>query len=144
MADLFSGSLGLTGLFFSAFLSATVAPGGSEVVLAYLLNQPDAAVIKLIAIASVGNTLGAFTTWGLGIWTSKKYPADKLLNEKHQKALNLLHNWGGWALLFSWVPIIGDGLCFAGGWLRLSIWSSSIAILTGKTIRYSVVAFAFL
>jgi membrane protein YqaA with SNARE-associated domain len=136
-------SLDLTGLFVSAFVSSTIAPGGSEGVLAYLVTQQGAAIMQLVLIATLGNTLGALTTWGLGIWASKKYPAEKMLCNQRQKALRIVRAWGGWALLFSWLPIIGDGLCFAGGWLRLSLISSLIAISLGKVLRYMAVAYAF-
>ena len=137
-------TFGPVGLFLSAFISSTVAPGGSEAVLAYLVSQPEASVKQLIFIATIGNTLGALTTWGLGVWSAKKYPADQVLNSHYQKSLTAVRNWGAWALLFSWLPIVGDGLCFAGGWLKLSFYSSLLAILTGKALRYLAVAYAFL
>lgn len=136
-------SLGLAGLFVSAFVSSTIAPGGSEAVLAYLVNQQSFSIIQLVLIATIGNTLGALTTWWLGIWASKKYPAETLLDGRRQKSLQTVRTWGGWALLFSWLPIVGDGLCFAGGWLRLSLFSSLIAIFVGKGLRYMAVAYAF-
>ncbi|MGZ4998962.1 MAG: YqaA family protein [Methylomonas sp.] len=135
--------LGAVGLFVSAFISSTVAPGGSEAVLAYLVNQQSSSVTQLVLIATIGNTLGALTTWWFGIWASKKYPAETLLNDSRQKSLQTVRSWGGWALLFSWLPIVGDGLCFAGGWLRLSLYSSVIAIFVGKALRYIAVAYAF-
>ena len=64
-------SIGLLGLFTSALISSTIAPGGSEAVLAYMVNQNPSSVLSLIVVATVGNTLGALTTWGLGQWTSK-------------------------------------------------------------------------
>ena len=136
-------SLGPLGLFFSAFISSTVAPGGSEAVLAYLVNSQLYPVGQLVAIASVGNTLGALTTWWLGLWTAKKYPAESTLAKQHQKSLHTVRRWGSWALLFSWLPLVGDGLCFAGGWLRLSLFSSLLAIFLGKVLRYIAVAYAF-
>ena len=139
-----SDSLGLISLFVSAFISSTIAPGGSEAVLAYMVGLPSASIGKLVLIATIGNTLGALTTWGLGTWASHKYPAESMLNPKRLKSLQWVRNWGGWALLFSWLPIVGDGLCFAGGWLRLSLVSSFIAIFFGKTLRYLVVAYAFI
>lgn len=135
-------SLSLLGLFGSAFISSTIAPGGSEAVLAYMVTIASQPVEWLVVVATIGNTLGALTTWWLGLWASKKYPAEKLLNEKKQKAIAMTRKWGGWALLFSWLPVVGDGLCFAGGWLRMSLWTSLLAILLGKAIRYTVVAYA--
>jgi len=135
-------SFSLTGLFFSAFISSTIAPGGSEAVLAYMVSEDLWALEWLIIIATIGNTLGALTTWGLGVLAAKKYPAEQVLSAKKQRSINAVKKWGGWALLFSWLPVVGDGLCFAGGWLRLSLFSSIIAIFLGKAIRYSVIAYA--
>lgn len=135
--------LGPLGLFVSAFISSTVAPGGSEAVLAYLVNSQQHSVGQLVAIASIGNTLGALTTWWLGLWTAKKYPVETTLSQQYQKSLNTVRRWGSWALLLSWLPLVGDGLCFAGGWLRLSMLSSLLAIFLGKVLRYIAVAYAF-
>ncbi len=135
-------SFTLTGLAVSAFISSTIAPGGSEAVLAYMVSKNMQPLGWLIAVATVGNTLGALTTWGLGVLVSKKYPTEQVLSQQKQKSVNVVRKWGKWALLFSWLPVIGDGLCFAGGWLRLSLFSSVMAILLGKAIRYAVVAYA--
>ena len=137
-------SLGLLGLFISAFISSTIAPGGSEAVLAYLVNSQQHAVTVLVVIATIGNTLGALTTWWLGVWAAKKYPAETLLPDQQRKSLQYVRRWGSWALLFSWLPLVGDGLCFAGGWLKLSLFSSVMAILFGKALRYIAVAYAFI
>ena len=137
-------SFGLLGLFISAFISSTIAPGGSEAVLAYMVNSQQHAVAVLVVIATIGNTLGALTTWWLGVWAAKKYPAETLLSDQQRKSLQYVRRWGSWALFFSWLPLVGDGLCFAGGWLKLSLFSSVMAILFGKTLRYIAVAYAFI
>ena len=137
-------SLGLPGLFISAFISSTVAPGGSEVVLAYLVNQQVAPVIELITIATIGNTLGALTTCWLGAWTAKKYPSKQLESKQYERALRWISRWGVWTLLLSWLPLAGDALCFAAGWLKLSPIACVIAIMVGKLIRYAAVAYAFI
>ncbi len=130
------------GLFISAFVSSTIAPGGSEAVLAYMVSQQSDTIPRLLVIATVGNTLGAMTTWYLGYWMAKKWPADKLLGNDRQRGVNLVRKWGGWALLFSWLPVIGDALCFAGGWLKLSLLPAVVAIIIGKALRYMVIAYS--
>lgn len=136
--------LAIWGLFISAFISSTIAPGGSEAVLAFLVLENNINIEQLVIVATIGNTLGAFTTWFLGSLAAKKYPAEKGLSVKKQKSLELVKRWGTWALLLSWLPIIGDGLCFAGGWLKLPLVTSSIAIFVGKAIRYIFVAYIFI
>ncbi len=137
-------SAGIWGLFISSFISSTIAPGGSEAVLAYMVSEKHSNVSLLVLVATVGNTLGALTTWGLGSLAAKKYPVEHMLTEKKQKSLKLVKKWGGWAMFFSWLPIVGDGLCFAGGWLRLSLFFSGFAIFFGKAVRYCLVAYVFL
>ncbi len=137
-------SIGLWGLFISAFISSTIAPGGSEAVLAYLISEKEFNEETLVLIATIGNTLGALTTWFLGTLAAKKFPATQILPNNKQKSLDLVRRWGVWTLFFSWLPIIGDGLCFAGGWLKLPFLLSSFIIFIGKAIRYTLVAFIFI
>ncbi|NOT11752.1 MAG: DedA family protein [Methylococcaceae bacterium] len=131
---------GIWTLFLSAFISSTIAPGGSEAVLAYMISAKHYQIELLVIVATIGNTLGAMTTWGLGRLTAKKFPVAGLLPEKRQKALNILKTRGLWVLLFSWLPLIGDALCFAGGWLKCPWLPASLLILAGKFGRYALIA----
>jgi membrane protein YqaA with SNARE-associated domain len=135
--------LEMGGLFISSFISSTIAPGGSEAVLAYLVSERSQQAVSLVLIATLGNTLGAFTTWGLGVVAAKKMPLSSLLSGKNQKALAMVRRRGAWALLFSWLPVIGDAFCFAGGWLRIPLLSGGLAIFLGKLGRYTVIAWLF-
>jgi len=134
---------GVWGLFFSAFISATIAPGGSEAVLAYMVSNEPYDVQFLVFVAAIGNTLGAMTTWGLGVLAAKKLPVATLLSEKKQNALNVVKKRGIWVLFFSWLPVIGDALCFAGGWLKLPLLPACLIIMSGKLGRYALVAWMF-
>ncbi len=131
---------GLWGLFFSAFISSTIAPGGSEAVLAYMVSKGSYDAHLVVFVATIGNTLGAMTTWGLGALAAKKLPVATLLPEKKQNALNVVKKRGIWVLFFSWLPVIGDALCFAGGWLKLPLLPACLIILSGKFGRYAVIA----
>ncbi|MGZ4995033.1 MAG: YqaA family protein [Methylobacter sp.] len=131
------------GLFISAFISSTIAPGGSEAVLAYMVTSGHYQVELLVIVATIGNTLGAMTTWGLGVLAARKFTVATLLPEKKQKALNLVREKGIWTLFFTWLPVIGDVLCFAGGWLRLPFFQACLIILLGKLGRYAAIAWMF-
>lgn len=135
---------GVGGLFISAFISSTIAPGGSEAVLAYMVAEGNYKINLLVTIATIGNTLGAMTTWGLGLLAAKKFPVAELLPEKKQKALDVVRGRGVWVLFFSWLPLIGDALCFAGGWLKLPLIPACLFILSGKFVRYAAIAWAFI
>ena len=136
--------MSIWGLFLSAFISSTVAPGGSEAVLAYMVSQGHFQTQTLVIVATLGNTLGAMTTWGLGVFTAKKFPIANLLSEKKQNALNIVKKRGIWVLFFSWLPIVGDALCFAGGWLKLPLMPACLIILLGKLGRYAVIAWVLI
>ena len=136
--------MSLWGLFVSAFISSTIAPGGSEAVLAYMVSTGEYLVVNMIVIATIGNTLGALTTWFLGWLAAKKFPLENVLEKNRQKSILTVRRWGAWALLFSWLPVVGDGLCFAGGWLKLTFWPSCLAIIVGKAVRYTLVAYLFI
>ncbi len=140
--ELVNGSSALWSLFVSAFISSTLAPGGSEAVLAYLVKQSLHEPGVLVCVATLGNTLGALTTWWLGYWAGRRFPADRPLDPKRHKAVVALQKKGVPLLLLSWLPLVGDGFCFAAGWLKLSFWPSVLAIMVGKLGRYAVIAFA--
>jgi membrane protein YqaA with SNARE-associated domain len=133
----------LWGLFLSAFISSTLFPGGSEVVLGVLATERQYDPWLLLAIASLGNTLGALTTWLLGYLLARRLPLEARLSERRRRALARVRHWGSPALLLSWLPVVGDPLCFAAGFLGLPLLASLLFIALGKIARYAVLLLAF-
>jgi membrane protein YqaA with SNARE-associated domain len=131
--------LTLWGLFASAFVSATLFPGGSEVVLFLAAREQQYDPSLLLVVATAGNTLGALTTWFLGRMLAKRYPLDRPRKPAQQRAVTWLRRWGSPLLLLSWLPLVGDPLCFAAGWLRMPLTWSGAFIAAGKAARYAVV-----
>ena len=127
----FSAEAGFFALFFASFVAATVLPGGSELVLIAVIHRHPESVWQAVAVATVGNTLGGLTSY----WVGRLIP-----NRVHHKSIIYLHRYGYWALLFSWVPLVGDALAVGAGWLRLSPWISLVAFAVGKFLRYLAVA----
>jgi membrane protein YqaA with SNARE-associated domain len=127
----FSEEAGFVGLFVASFLAATLLPGGSEFVLIAVLHKHPDAVVQAVAVATIGNTLGGTTSYLIG----RMIP-----NKAESKAIIYLHKYGYWALLFSWVPLFGDALCVAAGWLRYNPWLSLLLFAIGKLFRYVLVA----
>lgn len=130
----------LFGLFASAFLSATILPGSSEVVLFGLLAADyDAAL--LVLVATVGNVCGAVVNWAIGVGLEhyrdrKWFPVS---GEKLERAKGWYHRWGRWSLLLSWVPLAGDALTVAAGVMREPLWSFVVLVALAKGARYVVV-----
>ena len=127
----FSTETGFVALFVASFIAATVLPGGSEFVLVAVIHKHPEALFQAVAVATVGNTLGGLTSY----WVGRLIP-----NRVHHKSIIYLHKYGYWALLFSWVPLFGDALAVAAGWLRFSPWVSLAAFALGKLVRYALVA----
>lgn len=125
-------SVGLAGMFLSAFVSATILPGNSELVLAGLLAQAPALKWPALAVAAAGNTLGGMTSYALGRFLPRP--------KTETRALALAQRFGWPVLLLSWVPVIGDALCVASGWLRQNVLAAALAIGVGKFLRYWALA----
>ena len=127
-------SLSLSALFVSSFLAATLLPGGSEVVLFGVLKLNPHQYWPALAVATAGNTLGGMSSYLIG----RVIPEREKQNTPH--ALRWIRRYGSAVLLLSWVPVIGDPLCVAAGWLRLNPWLSALLMATGKFARYIVIA----
>ena len=128
----FSPVAGLWGLAASAFLSATVLPGNSEIVLVGVLAKFPTLLWQCILVATVANALGGMTSYGIGRVHPKK--------PENSQAFAWLQRYGEWMLLLSWVPLIGDALCVAAGWLRITPWLTLLMLGIGKCARYVVIA----
>lgn len=126
-----SDELSLGGLFLSSFLAATLLPGGSEAVLFGVLQINPGLLWPALALATLGNTLGGMSSYLLGRILPERKPA---------KWLNFMHRYGSPALLLAWVPLIGDALCVAAGWLRLNAVYAAVFMAVGKLARYLVIA----
>jgi membrane protein YqaA with SNARE-associated domain len=120
----------LGALFLASFLAATILPGGSEIALLAVVHLHPELLWSAIAVATVGNTLGSMSTYWIGRVLPNRRPVDVIR----------LHRYGYWALLFAWLPIVGDALALGAGWLRLSPWWSLLAFAIGKLLRYLMVA----
>lgn len=131
----FTAEAGLTGLFLASFLSATLLPGGSEVVLIAVLHRhPDQATSAFL-LATLGNTLGGMTTYGMARLLPQRVGADGTAANRVRD----LRRHGAPLLLLAWAPIIGDALCAAAGWLRLPPVACTLWMAAGKTVRYALV-----
>ena len=136
-----NASAGLWSLFASAFISSTLLPGGSEALLLYLASQTGHSSLVLLLVATLGNTLGGLTTYGLGWWVAKRFPGKVLDEKKHQRALQRTRRYGSPVLLLSWLPVIGDPLCFVAGWLKINLFKAFLFIAIGKAGRYAALLY---
>ncbi|MEM7633266.1 MAG: YqaA family protein [Pseudomonadota bacterium] len=127
-------------LFGSAFLAATIFPAQSEAVLLLMQANGVSSDTVLLAVASLGNTLGACVNWGLGRFASglRDRPWFPASSSQLQRAERWYARWGVWSLLLSWVPFVGDPLTVIAGLLRTPFLTFAIIVAIAKTGRYAV------
>ena len=131
------------GLFTAAFLSATILPGSSEVVLVMLVLERKLDLTMLLLVATVGNTAGSVVGWILGRWFARFagrrwFPASPAQMER---ASRWFRRYGVWTLVLVWVPIIGDALTIVAGALRVNIGVFVVLVGLGKALRYAAVLY---
>lgn len=132
---------GYPALFLLSFLASTLVPLGSEWLLAVLLvNHFDPSLV--VTVAALGNTAGAVTTYAIGLWGGPYLVRCvlRISQDSQLRAERYFNRYGSWALLFSWLPILGDPLCLASGVLKTAFWRFVLLVALGKSLRYLVVA----
>lgn len=123
-------------LFLWSFAAATILPLSSEVPLAVEVARSGGWVIPVV-VATLGNVLGAATTYGLAraAITAAPEPSPRVA-----RASAWLARHGPPALLLSWVPLIGDLLVALAGAARMPVVPFVAWTTIGKAVRYVVVA----
>jgi membrane protein YqaA with SNARE-associated domain len=136
---------GLWGLFAASFFAATILPLSSEVVLGYLLVH-NFNVQGVVAVATLGNVLGALVNYGLGR-AGNRVLMEKVFRvspEEVETARNRFKTHGTICLLLAWVPVIGDPLTVVAGMLKIKLWVFLTLVTIGKFARYAALSLAVL
>ncbi|MEN8179827.1 MAG: VTT domain-containing protein [Pseudomonadota bacterium] len=137
-SEILTAPSGPAALFIGSFLASTLLPGGSEAMLLFAVHQQPESQTQLWMIATLGNTLGGLSSWLIGWWLARRFPAKGLSNPRHQRALQQISNRGSPILLFSWLPVVGDPLCLAAGWSGVRLLPAALFIGCGKGLRYAL------
>ncbi len=138
-------------------------PGGVEGLLYWLVSSGTYSFGALLVTATFGNTLGGVITFYMGRLLyrgvanlSEKQSSQSMtpnhirsrlsrfasLFELKEASVERVRKWGTPILFFSWLPIVGDPLCIAAGYLRLPVLASIVFIGVGKFCRYLVLLWA--
>ncbi len=133
--------LAYAGLFGWSFLAATLLPLSSEAPLALLVRSHNQIVLPVL-VATLGNYLGACTTYWLGRRAAQALGKSEAKQREDSRAARLLKRFGQPALLLSWVPVIGDAMVALAGAMRVPFGSFSVWVALGKAARYAAVAWA--
>lgn len=129
------------GLFASAFLAATILPFYSEVVL-YALLEAGGDPVVLVAVATLGNTLGAVVNWVLGRFLLRFQERRWFYFSRGQidRAQRWFQRYGVWTLLFAWLPVGADALTLIAGIMKVRLDVFVLLVGIGKGVRYVSVA----
>ena len=130
-------------LFFTAFVSATLWPMGSEAVLLYDLAQ-GYAPWKLWSAATAGNTLGAAVNYWMGLGGEELLEARGAIRPGALRPVRrYFDRFGAVTLLLSWLPIVGDLFTFVAGVMRYPFGRFLLWVLIAKGGRYAAVIGVF-
>lgn len=95
--------------------------------------------LLVLAIATLGNTLGAAVNWLLGRYLlrfrdHRWFPADRA---SLARAQSWFQRVGVWSLLLAWLPVVGDALTVAAGIMRVRFTVFIALTAVGKGARYA-------
>lgn len=125
-------------LFAVAFGAATLLPLQSESVLVGMLISDAFSIPVLFVVAVTGNVLGSVVSWYLGrsiehFRHKRWFPVRERDLDRAQATYK---RFGRWALLFTWMPIIGDPITLIAGVMREPFWSFLGLVTMAKALRY--------
>ena len=91
----------------------------------------------LVAVASLGNTLGSVVNW----WIGGRLAGQEMFPVKHlARAQGWYTRWGRWSLLLAWLPFIGDPLTVVAGVMRERLGVFLALVGLSKTCRFAALA----
>ncbi len=134
----------LAGLFASALLAGSVLPAQSELVLAALILAGKIPVWLLVGVATLGNVGGAVINYALGR-SAERFRHRRwfpLSAAGWERSAAWFNRHGAVTLLFSWLPVIGDGFTVLAGAAQMRFALFAALVTLAKAGRYIVLALA--
>ena len=130
------------GMLITAFLAGSVLPFASEAVMVGLLAA-GLDPLGLVVYGTVGNTLGGVLNYAIGRmgkteWISRYLHVSP---ESLAKAQRFVAGKGAWMGFFGFLPAIGEAITVALGLMRSNFWLTTLAVATGKMLRYVVLIY---
>jgi len=125
-------------LFVWAFLAATILPFSSELAFIAALKN-GMPPLNAIVFASLGNVFAIIFNYYLGYFLYEVTKRKLFQSRIGKKTFLFGHKYGYFALLLSWLPVIGDPLTIVAGLLRLKfVW---FVIIAGslRVLRYYII-----
>ena len=116
-------------------MAASILPFSSEISFIAALES-GMNVTNALVFASSGNILAIILNYSLGYLLYEKTKTKLLSSKIGRVSYDYGHRNGYVALLFSWLPIIGDPLTLVAGVLRLNFIYFILISATLRVFRY--------
>ena len=144
--------VGLPSIFVVSLVSATLLPLASEPAVFGFVKISPHMFWPAVIVATLGNTVGGVISYWMGYGAHRAYLRLKARHDAHHPhapkepahesrwhamAQALLRRFGAKTLLLSWLPLVGDPMCAAAGWLQLDLKACAIYMTLGKFARYA-------
>lgn len=136
---------GFLGLFIGTFLSATILPFPSDIIVIGIY-EAGYSITPCLIVATVGNLLGGLTNYYIGYKGHTEKLIKKFKLDENKLALweVRLSKWGIYLGLISWVPLIGEPMLAALGFFRVRLIPLIVMMFIGKFIRYFILTMGYL
>ena len=135
---------GYWGMGMLSFLSGSIVPIASEVLLLFFLGLGMNALL-LTVVATIGNTIGGITCFLLGYLADKEmlWRLFRISDKKMQRADELIQKYGYWTAALSFLPALGEVILVALGIMRVNKYKVIAVMALGKFLRYAFVAASY-
>lgn len=134
---------GSFGMFIAAFLAGSLVPISSEVVMT-ALYAAGTSPLELLVWGTLGNVLGSLFNYGVGSLGREEWILRycKVTPEKLERGRRYVRRYGPLTGLLSWVPLLGELISVALGFMRVNFYLSTFYITIGKLVRYGALLYA--
>lgn len=135
---------GYWGMGVLSFLSGSIVPIASEVLLLFFLGIGMNAML-LVIVATIGNTLGGITCFLMGYLADKDMVGRlfRIPEKRMRRADELIQKYGYWTAALSFLPALGEVILVALGIMRVNKYKVIAVMALGKFLRYAFVALSF-
>ncbi len=135
---------GYIGMAIASFLAGTFVPFSSEAVMGALLATTSMNPVLTIISGTIGNVLGSMFNYYIGR-IGNIQQISHLMHVKEERLLltqRYVARHGSWIAFFSFLPFFGTAISISLGILRANVVGVFFYSLTGKLIRYVMVAYS--
>jgi len=137
---------GYIGMALASFLAGTFVPFSSEAVMGALLATTGMNPTLTVISGTIGNVMGSMFNYYIGR-IGNVHQISKWMHVREDRLLltqRYVERRGSWIAFFSFLPFFGTAISISLGILRANVIGVFLYSLTGKLIRYIMVAYSVL